>query len=379
MWALLQDALGALPAGLGTRLGLHGLALAGAIGFAHLASRRGATLQLRGGPAELLVPIAAGVGVLGIAAAGPWLSDVWRCPDTPHTTAFDDLPGTFQLGLVGDQLWANDREERTTRRFQLPGGAPLPPVSWEAAVDDAWPEELIPHGEGAWIALVAGESDGNVLVPVALDGTPGAPVRLPGCFVASHAPLPDGALLLGCEYDGEFLVFDPATASIRDRFRVPGLGSVEEVLVARGRIYAVALWNAPWLVEVDLETHKAARSAFAGDFNWALEWLPGTDLLAVPRFYEGRIDLYARESLEPRGRLPGAFGGRPLVYDGRRQSLIVAGTFSGQLRASGLDGSTRTLPIGGLVRTLALDGDRLFLGGRCGVRALDLAAWAEAG
>jgi hypothetical protein len=330
------------------------------------------------GPAQWLLAGAHLVVVVGLSASGPWLAGVWRCPEPPSfVTPLDREPGTFQLAVVGDQLWANDREGRHTRRFALSDGAVLPPVDWETHVEDSWPEELIPQAEGAWVALVQGEGDGNVLVPVGADGTPGDPVRLPGCFVASSARLPGGDTLLGCEYAPEFRRLKE-DGSLVERFTVPGLGSVEEIRVIQGRVYAVALWGAPWLVEIDLETKKAARSRFAGDFNWGLGWAPGSDLLAVPRFLERRLDLYDRATLEPRGRLAGEFGGRPLVFDARRQTFYVAGTFSGRLRASGLDGSTRTLPVGGLVRTLALHGDTLYLGGRCGVRALDLAAWEAA-
>lgn len=381
IWGGLQDLLSALPAGgwfeavgsivgvLAALLGSRGLLRAGVPRWPRLLE----------GPSQWLVAGAHLAIVVGLCSLGPWVSGVWRCPEpAAFVRPFDAAPGTFQLAVVGEQLWANDREARQTRRFALPAGAPLPPLSWEAIVPDAWPEELVPVDGGAWVALVVGEESGSVLVGLDDDGQPGSPLRLPGCFVASQARLPGGDLLLGCEYAPDFLRLDPQRGEIVDRFVVPGLGSVEELVVVGQSAYAVALWGAPWLVEVDLARRAAVRSHFAGDFNWGLAHAPGSDLLAVPRFLERRIDLYDRATLAPRGHLPGEFGGRPIVFDAPRQAWYVAGTFSGRLRRSSLDGETRTLPVGGLVRTLALHGDTLYLGGRCGVRAVDLEAWDQA-
>jgi hypothetical protein len=381
-WGAVQDGLSALPGGAWVEPVASAFGVAAAVGASK--ALRGAGVPLRpravGGPAQWVVAFAHLAGVVGLAASGPWLARVWRCPDAQDLVrVLDPRPGVFQLAVVGDQLWANDREERETRRYALPGGAALPPVRWEDAVPDAWPEELIPLADGgAWVALVVGEDDGSLVVPLDADGAPGPRFPLPGCFVASSARLSGGDVLLGCEYAPDFLRLDPRSGEVKERFAVPGLGSAEAVEVIADRAYAVGLWDAPWLVEIDPTTHRAVRSRFAGDFNWDLAWSPGSDLLAVPRFLQRTIDLYDRATLAPRGHLPGEFGARPIVFDGERQAFYVAGTFSGRLRAAALDGRTRALRVGGLVRSLALRGDTLYLGGRCGVQAVDVAAWGGA-
>ena len=62
--------------------------------------------------------------------------------------------------------------------------------------------------------------------------------------------------------------------------------------------------------------------------------------------------------------------------------VMAAATYSGRLTAVRVDdqgrfGESRSLPVGGLVRSLAAsqDGSTLYFAGRCGVRALDLDAW----
>jgi hypothetical protein len=287
----------------------------------------------------------------------------------------------------GRALWSVDREAAVTLRWSLPDGEALPEVDWRRVRPGSWPEEQMP-GPGGWVwtALVDPElQDSSVLVQVdAATGAPGRVVVTPGCYVASWAPLPDGRLLLGCEYTPEFIVLDAETGVIHDRFTVPEAGSFEEIVLdPSGIAITVPLWFGAQLTRIDLEARRAVGTSFLGDFNWGAADHEGR--LFVTRFHEGRVQSVDMESGRVLDAVHVGYGARPVAVRPGGRWVIAAGTYSGVLTAVAIDadgmfGITRRLPVGGLVRSLApaADGRFLYFAGRCGVRALDLDAWLGA-
>jgi hypothetical protein len=286
----------------------------------------------------------------------------------------------------GRALWSVDREAAVTRRWSLPDGAPLPDIDWRRVRPGSWPEEQMPGpGGSVWTALVDPElHDSSVLVRVdASTGLPGAVVVTEGCYVASWATLPEGQrLLLGCEYTPEFLVLDAESGAILDRFLVPEAGSFEEIVLEPSgtTAFTVPLWFGAQLTRVDLVAREAMSASFLGDFNWGAAEHGGR--LFVTRFHEGRIQSVDMASGRVLDAVHVGYGARPAAVRPGGRWVIGAGTYSGSLTAAAIEadgtfGTSRRLPVGGLVRSLAVtaDGRALYFGGRCGVRVLDLDAW----
>ncbi len=353
--------------------------------------RRGVPIlpRLRRGPAGWLAPVAHAALLAGVTALPVQVLWSWKCPAAdPAVTEIDARAGSFQLHVVdeGRALWSVDREAAVTRRWALPEGTPLPDVDWRTIRYEAWPEEQIPSRGAVWGALVDPElHDSSVLVRLdAATGRPlGDPVVTDGCYVASWASLPDGRLLLGCEYTPEFIVLRAADGTILDRFEVPEAGSFEEVVVQGDVAYTVPLWFGARLTRVDLSERRALGSSLLGDFNWGAEAADGR--LFVTRFHEGRllsVDMATGAVLDA---VRVGYGARPVVVRPGGRWVIAAGTYSGALAAAevrpdGTFGDVRRRLVGGLVRSLApaADGRSLYYAGRCGVQALDLDAWLGA-
>lgn len=364
------------------------------VGASVVAQRRGFPLvpRLAAGPAGWLIP-ALHAALLAGAAAGPvQLLSVWKCPPPEHAgpvRVIDDRPGSFQLHVVdeGRALWSVDREGASTRRWTLPEGVPMPSIDWLALRPEAWPEEQMPTAGGiVWSALVDPHLHGSsVLIGVdAARGTRRAgPVVTDGCYVASWAPLPGGeALLLGCEYSPEFLVFRTADGAVIDRFTVPSAGSFEEIVLSAdgATAYTVPLWFGAQLTAIDVEARRAESSLFLGDFNWGATSIG--DILFVTRFQEGRLQSVDMARGSVLDAVHVGYGARPTTVRPGGGWVMAAATYSGRLTAVRVDdqgrfGESRSLPVGGLVRSLAAsqDGSTLYFAGRCGVRALDLDAW----
>ena len=386
----LSPLLQALPDGLLARTVLRVLFAAGALIGSVVLQRLGVPLlpRLRTGPVGWVAPLAQVALVVLFCAAPVQLLDVWRCPDLEPDGPVRLLAGdsgTFQLAVVddGQQLWVNLREQRRTLRFSLPGGAELPPVQWEGVQRDSWPEELIPlPGGEVWVGLVApaaGDQTLMAIVDAASGGTLGAPFIVPRCYVASWTWLTARErLLVGCEYTPEFLVIDRARREVEERWRVPGLGSVEEIVhdPATGLVYAVPLWFGPWLSGIDPEQGRAVRSRWVGDFNWGAAVHPEGGRVWLTRFFEGRILEVDLRDLSIIRRYRAPWSARPILQV-RDRWLVTAGTYSGRIEAVDTRGEPgrRALRVGGLVRSLASDGQSLYYGGRCGIHAVDLDGW----
>jgi hypothetical protein len=387
--AALSPLLQALPDGPVVRTALRVLFAAGALIGSVLLQRRGVPLlpRLRTGPVGWVAPLGHVALLLLLCAAPSQLLDVWRCPDLEAdgpVRLLVDEPGTFQLAVVDDgrQLWTNLREQRRTLRIDLPGGGELPPIDWEQVQRDSWPEELIPLPNGqVWVGLVApaaGDQTLMAVVDAASGRRSGSPFIVPRCYVASWTWLPRGRLLVGCEYAPEFLVIDPATRDVEERWRVPGLGSVEELVhdPQTGLVYAVPLWFGPWLSGIDPAEGRAVRSRWVGDFNWGATLHSEGGTVWLTRFHEGRILEVDLEELSISRRFGAPWSARAILQVQDRW-LITAGTYSGRIEAVDLEAelSRRKLRVGGLVRSLAADGERLYYGGRCGIHAVDLDGW----
>ncbi len=385
----LSPVLQALPDGPVSRTTARIVFAAGALVLSVVLQRKGVPLlpRLRTGPVGWVAPLGHMALVLLLCAAPVQLLDVWRCPDLDEPVRqLAQEPGTFQLAVVDDgrQLWANLREQRRTLRFSLPDGAPLPPIEWEAVQRDSWPEELIPLPTGeVWVGLVAPAAGDQTLmatVSASSGAQRGAPFIVPRCYVSSWTWLPGrNRLLVGCEYSPELLVIEPASRQVEERWRVPGLGSVEEIVHVPvvGLVYAVPLWFGPWLTGIDPEEGRAVRSAWVGDFNWGAA-RAGRHLY-LSRFHEGRILKVDARGPSVVDRFEAPWSARPVAL-AERGWLLTAGTYSGRLDAIdiGPEGGRRRLRVGGLVRSLAAAGDTLYYGGRCGIHAVDLDAWGLA-
>ncbi len=372
-----------LPGGPVARIVAQGLALGVAAAGALLWVRRGGALlpRLMSGPAGWLPPLTV-IGLVGLVSAAPaQFLDVWRCPPAePPLVQLHDAPGTFQLAAIGDSLWVNIREARRTLRISAAGD--VTETQWNEVHPDSWPEELIPLPSGeVWIGLVAPSAGEQTLMAVlGPDGAPrGAPFVVPGCYVASWTWLEDRRqLLVGCEYQPEFLVLDPTLREVVERHVVDRLGSVEEVVIDPGtkQVVAVPLWFGSWLSALDLDAGEVVRSTFVGDFNWGAALDEESRTLYLSRFHEGRVVAIDLADLSVAGHWEADWGVRPLELV-RDDWLVAAGTFSGRLRAIDLRGEQqdRVLRVGGGVRSLDARGDQLWLGGRCGVAEVDLASW----
>lgn len=385
----LAPLLQALPDGPIVRTVMRVLFAASALALSVVLQRKGVPLlpRLRTGPVGWVAPLGHMALLVLLCAAPAQALDVWRCPDLEAdgpTRRLTDEPGTFALAVVDDgrQLWANLREQRRTLRFALPGGEPLPPIEWERVQRDSWPEELIPlPGGEVWVGLVAPAAGDQTLmatVDAATGVQRGSPFIVPRCYVASWTWLPDRErLLLGCEYAPEFLVIEPGSRAVEDRWRVPGLGSVEEIVFdpKSGLVFAAPLWSGPWLTGIDPEEGRAIDSLWIGDFTWGAALDAERGVAWLTRFHEGRVLAVDLSDRTVAARHEAPWSARPIVlHDGW---LLTAGTYSGRLQAidTSTDAPRRTLRVGGLVRSLASDAHHLYYGGRCGIHAVDLDAW----
>jgi len=351
-----------------------GLLVLGGVARLHLV-HRSAFPRFSAGPAEWLVPLCRLFGLTLLLSLPAQALDILRCPPLPAPmTLVDARPGTFQMAFTPERLWAVDRQGTRVRGFALPDGRALP----DNQLRGGWPEEIASTPRGLWLAQVPVGGDGSVLSQ--LDPRTGAAKSrnpIPECFVASTLWLPgQETLLLGCEYQGRVVRFLPATGQYSTSQQVPGLGSVESLVQTRRGILAAPLWDGDKLVRLDSETLLPLDSRFVGDFGWGLA--SSGELVALGRFQEGRVDLFD-SSLTRLGSIKVGFGVRDVVLwtsDDGSSWVIALASGSGQVTAArATGGPTRRVRIGGGARDLALRGDALYLGGRCGIASLDLERW----
>ena len=255
---------------------------------------------------------------------------------------------------------------------------------WSESVQQTWDiwdpggvgvEEVgAPVGRTAWVSVAGDESSG--VVAVDLDGSQGAYVRMPGCWVSDWIPRPgSGEVLIPCESNPVARWFDPAAGR---RTGVLSLAHEVETAVFHpdgDRFYAVGLWHTPSVIAYAVPSGEVLGERRVGPFNWALA-LAG-DRLWVSRFFEGGALVLDAETLEVEDRVRLSFGVRALIHEPVHDRIWAAAAYSGVLWSlDAKDPSDRVAyALCGQARDLAADSrGRVFVATDCGLFRVDPAA-----
>ena len=115
--------------------------------------------------------------------------------------------------------------------------------------------------------------------------------------------------------------------------------------------------------------------ALVGSFLWGAVVDAERNLVGIPRFLAGRVQLLAADDLAPRGSVRAGWGVRPIVLS--RERFITASTYDGHVYAIDPESGGRSrLRLGGWVRDLdSLGDDSLLAAGQCGLLRIDLDRW----
>jgi hypothetical protein len=187
-------------------------------------------------------------------------------------------------------------------------------------------------------------------------------------------------LLIGCEDRAEMYSWDPQSKTIDKQVQLDSVGDIQDLEIDRrelpGKLYAISLWYSGKLSELDIETWEVLRQTTIGGTNYEMAFSLATDTLFVSRFYESRVLMVNRRTMEKVGVLPTGLGTRALAVDDSRGLLLVSSIYDGLVRV--YDFRNRRLvaafPVGGHVKSIALDsaGGTAYFSGQCGLLRLDL-------
>lgn len=384
-------------AGLGAGWGRAALAAfcvvaAGAAGLLLPWGPRGSSPGVAWVAGALGAPVVAGVLTFGFMGATGFLG----CDAVlaqPAVEQIDPRPGAFALQPLPDApggpavvvAWRDEallswlRVDGSARVDHDLRGLDLP--QWSGIPRDRrqiHPEELGVTPDGTVHAWVEVPSPVESRLRLRIDGDDGSlrdvSVQPEGCFVSSWLwDAPRERAVAGCEWSGAAMIED--AAGLR-RVPIEGAGELEELVVLPdGDWLATSLWANPFAQRIDPGSLRVTDRALVGSFLWGAAVDAERDLVGIPRFLAGRVQLLSADDLAPRGSVRAGWGVRPIVLS--RQRFITASTYDGHVYAIDPDSGRRSrLRLGGWVRDLdSLGDDSLLAAGQCGLLRIDLDRW----
>lgn len=311
-----------------------------------------------------------------VTSAPETLLQLGTCPDaSSDVVVWDAADGWSSVSAAGERTAVAAAPERRALAFFHPAEA------GEGALEVlAFPSRgrwLVGDGQGAWSVqeadgfwsleqLVAGDeapgADGDGLQ----DGADLTVLAVGDCRPTAAVAVP-GVRVLACAGGGLALVDDTGVRRVLPR--LAGIGAL--VALDDRRVAALPDDGRPWAALVDAQAGTVLRSWRVGGGHGG-GGVTNTGDLLLPRFREGRLEQHR-------------------VADGAAVQLWSVGYGAGDVQAAGpvryvaapgagllsavLGDEVHRRAVGPGVRELALIGDRLVFGGRCGLRSLDTRAW----
>ncbi len=357
------------------------LLVAAGIGFA--TQRSGQRLLDWAHPDPL--QLAQRLGAIGLVALGcvgaHYAGTMWRCPSDPapglQRLATD--AGAFSLAATPDgrllvaslreaqELLVIDRTDGGGRRISLRSSS-------DTLFDRAEPETLLPMADGRVLVLVArsgGEHGNRLRILDPATGELSGP--LPPASGQGVSDLVDdgrGGIWLSTEFEGSLFRLDPSTGTAERSLQVPH-AETNKVLVdaAGGRAWSVGLWWDDQLRAIDLGRGDLTASAVVGTHQWDMAWSVENDVVLLPKFLSGRVQVRKADSLDLVRSWAAGFGVRAIeVLD--EQGLAVTGSlYGGDVSGWDIASGARRFEyhVGGHVKALTAGPNGVFSAGNCGI------------
>lgn len=357
------------------------LLVAGGIGFATGASGRRLVDWIHPNPLRLARRLGA-VGLVGLGCVGAhYAGTMWRCPSAPAPGAqrLATDAGGFSLAATPDGrlLVASLREAQELLVIDLGGGESRRislASSSDTLFDRAEPETLLPLADGRVLVLVAasgGEQGNRLRILDPATGELSEP--LPPASGQGVSDIVDdgrGGVWLSTEFEGFLFRIDPLTGEAERSLEIPQ-AETNKILVDAdgGRAWSVGLWWDDRLRAIDLSRGDLTASTVVGTHQWDLAWSVEDDVILLPRFLDGRVEVRQAGSLGLVRSWAVGFGVRAIEVLDQQGLAVTGGLYGGDVSGWDIATGDRRFQhhVGGHVKALTAGPHGVFAAGNCGI------------